>query len=97
MSKAVKLELEDRLADDIRAVAELCEMSVEDYILLLLKREAKDAADSLGWNHSIEEDLAALRDFDETGLGVPGEEVSAWLDSLSTDNPLPRPKPRKIA
>ncbi len=27
--------------------------------------------------------------------GVPFAKVTAWLDSLDTDEPLPRPEPRK--
>ena len=39
--------------------------------------------------------LAALADAD-AGLGIPHEEVSIWLTSLGTDNPLPRPQARKL-
>ena len=37
----------------------------------------------------------AMADFDARG-GIPFEEVTAWLDSLDTDNPLPEPQPRKF-
>jgi predicted transcriptional regulator len=40
----------------------------------------------------IEEGLAESR----SGLGVPHDEVMAWLASLATAKPLPRPKPRKL-
>jgi hypothetical protein len=40
----------------------------------------------------IEEGLAESR----SGLGVPHDEVMAWLASLATARPLPRPKPRKL-
>ncbi|MGN6487144.1 MAG: CopG family ribbon-helix-helix protein [Devosia sp.] len=36
----------------------------------------------------------ALESADRVGT-IPHEEVAAWAKSLSTDNPLPRPKPRK--
>ena len=39
--------------------------------------------------------LAALADAD-AGFGIPHEEVSIWLKSLGTDNPLPRPEARKL-
>ena len=37
---------------------------------------------------------AAQADYRAHG-GVPLEEVTAWLNSLDTDNPLPKPQPRK--
>lgn len=41
----------------------------------------------------IEEGLAESR----SGLGVPHDEVMAWLASLATAKPLPRPKPRRLS
>lgn len=38
--------------------------------------------------------LEALEEADRVGT-IPHEEVVAWAKSLSTDNPLPMPKPRK--
>lgn len=37
--------------------------------------------------------LEALDDVD-AGLVVPHDEVSRWLNSIGTDNPLPRPEPK---
>ena len=37
-----------------------------------------------------EEEIAA-------GLTIPAEEVFAWMDSLGTDHPLPKPVPKKTA
>jgi predicted transcriptional regulator len=39
--------------------------------------------------------LEAIDDFEKHG-GIPHEEVVAWVKSLSSANPLPRPKPRKL-
>lgn len=44
----------------------------------------------------VEEDHAAFEHYERTGMGIPGEEVEAWLRSLTTYNPLPRPRPRKL-
>ena len=93
---ALKLELTGPLADDLRAAAEACNMPVEDYLRTVLKREAADAAEALGWNESVDEDLAAVKDYEDTGEGIPWEEIKPWLESLTTDDPLPRPKPRKL-
>ncbi len=37
---------------------------------------------------------AARADYKARG-GIPFKESVAWLDSLETDNPLPKPQPRK--
>ena len=39
--------------------------------------------------------LEALASAD-AGMGVPHDEVLVWLDSLGTENELPKPKARKI-
>jgi predicted transcriptional regulator len=38
--------------------------------------------------------LEAIEDIDRVGT-IPHDEVVTWAKSLSTDNPLPAPKPRK--
>ena len=84
------------LAEDLRAAADACGMSVENYVHTVLQREAAEGAEALGWNADIEADLASIRDYEETGVAIPWEEVKPWLESLTTDNPLPRPQPRKM-
>jgi predicted transcriptional regulator len=44
----------------------------------------------------IEEDIRRLEEFERTGIGVPGDEVMAWIKSWGTANELPPPQPRKI-
>lgn len=44
----------------------------------------------------IEEDIRRLEEFERTGIGVPGDEVIAWIESWGTANELPPPRPRKI-
>ncbi len=38
----------------------------------------------------------AWREYSEEGIGIPGEEVHAWIESWGTDNELPPPKARKL-
>jgi hypothetical protein len=45
---------------------------------------------------SLEEDARRLADFERTRIGVPWEEVKAWMRSWGTQNELPVPKPRKL-
>jgi hypothetical protein len=44
----------------------------------------------------LAEDVRRLEAFDRTGLGVPWEEVRAWINSWGTAKELPKPKPRKL-
>ena len=37
-----------------------------------------------------------MAEYDRTSEAIPAEEVFAWIGSLSTDDPLPRPKARKL-
>jgi predicted transcriptional regulator len=39
--------------------------------------------------------LEALASVD-AGMGIPHAEMSAWAESLGTEQPLPRPRARKI-
>lgn len=71
----------DRLAAALRRDRSfLINEAIEQYLALLDWQEAQIRA-------GIEEaDRGAL---------VPHEEVAEWMRSLGTDNPLPRPEPRR--
>jgi len=96
MADTLAISLTGPLADEVRAAAEARGLSPEDYVRQQLAWDIalgdEEAEDALG----VEEDIAAYEDFERTGIGIPGEEVEAWLRSLTTDNPLPRPRPRKL-
>lgn len=96
-SSALTITLPAALAEDIRAAAEARGLSPEEYV-----RQQVAYGIALGDDpaflseEGVEEDLAAVAEFERTGEAIPAEDVFAWLSSLHTDNPLPRPKPRKI-
>lgn len=49
------------------------------------------------WSPAVlAEDARRLADYQETGEGVPWEEVRAWMQSWGTANELPPPKTRKL-
>ena len=45
---------------------------------------------------ALEEDGRRLAEFERTRMGVPWDEVQAWMQSWGKPNELPIPKPRKI-
>ena len=45
---------------------------------------------------ALEEDARRLADFERTRLGVPRDQVKAWMQTWGAPNELPRPKPRKV-
>ncbi|HWA92651.1 MAG TPA: hypothetical protein VG889_21645 [Rhizomicrobium sp.] len=44
----------------------------------------------------VEEDVRRLEAFDREKMGVPLDEVKAWVQSWGTPDELPPPVPRKI-
>lgn len=84
------------LADDVRAAAEARGLSPEEYVRQQLAFDMALYGDEPLGDADIAEDIAAAEEFDRTGMGVPGDEVIAWLRSLSTPHPLPRPQLRKL-
>jgi hypothetical protein len=45
---------------------------------------------------ALEEDARHLAEFERTRLGMPWDEVKAWMQSWGAPNELPIPKPRKL-
>jgi hypothetical protein len=84
------------LLDEVRAAAEARGLTPEEYVRKQLAWDIALSDDDAEPVYGVEEDRAAFEDFEHTGMGIPGEEVEAWLRSLATDNPLPRPRPRKL-
>jgi hypothetical protein len=45
---------------------------------------------------AIEKDALHLAEFERSRMGVPWDEVKAWMQSWGNLNELPPPKPRKV-
>lgn len=84
------------LADEVRAAAEARGLTPEEYVRQQIAWDIALSDDDADPAFGVEEDRAAFEDFERTGVGTPGDEVEAWLRSLTTDNPLPRPRPRQL-
>jgi predicted transcriptional regulator len=87
ISTSIKLDpnMKDRVqrvADSMRRTPHwVMKEAVEKYISDAERREA--------WER---ESLEALKELDETGLHVTGEEVMVWLESWGTDDEKPAPE-----
>jgi predicted transcriptional regulator len=90
MNEPLTIELDPTLAARLRAAAEVDGESVEAFA----RRVLADAVDleNLGDDEELARRIAAWR---ETGASAPAGDVHAWLRSLSTEMPLPRPVVRK--
>jgi predicted transcriptional regulator len=86
---STSIKLDPDMKDRVLRVAEsmrrtphwVMKEAVEKYITDAERREA--------WER---DSLEALREMDETGLHVTGEEVMAWLESWGTDDEKPAPE-----
>jgi hypothetical protein len=45
---------------------------------------------------AMEEDERRLAEFERTRMGVPWDEIKAWMESWGKPDQLPRPQPRKL-
>lgn len=49
------------------------------------------------WSPEIlEQDARRLAEFERNRVGVPWQEVRAWMESWGTADELPSPKPRRL-
>ena len=103
--KVRKIEVDARTADLLEARAAALGMSVAALLAELVGNEALLPADLAQmrargegpWSpEALAEDQHRLAEFERTRMGVPWEEVEAWLQSWGTPNRLPAPKPRRL-
>jgi predicted transcriptional regulator len=86
---ATSIKLDPNMKDRVQRVADsmrrtphwVMKEAVEKYITDAERREA--------WER---ESLEALKEMDETGLHVTGEEVIAWLETWGADDEKPAPE-----
>jgi predicted transcriptional regulator len=87
VSTSIKLDPDmkdrvQRVADSMRRTPHwVMKEAVEKYITDAERREA--------WER---DSLEALKEMDETGLHVTGEEMMVWLESWGTDDEKPAPE-----
>jgi hypothetical protein len=103
--KVRSIEVDVETADLLEARAAALGMTVPALVAELAGNESMlppDLADMRAnsegpWSPAaLEEDARRLAEFERTRLGVPWEEVRAWIESWGKPNELPRPNPRKV-
>ena len=97
MADTLTITLPAPLADEVRAAALARGVAAEEYVRQQLAFNIALGSRPDGFDDDdIDADLAAAADFERTGIGVPWEEVRAWMASWGTADELPRPMPRKL-
>jgi hypothetical protein len=97
MTSTLTITLPASLAEEVRAAAQARGLSPEDYVRQQLAFEVAFAGGGDAYDDDdIEPDLAAIADFERTGMGLAWDEVRAWMASWGTAEELPRPTPRKL-
>jgi predicted transcriptional regulator len=76
------LDIDPKLEARIRELAERQKTSADELVVKALE----DYVSRAEWNESfLQEALESLRDYEETGLHITGDELFAWLDTWGTD------------
>jgi hypothetical protein len=86
--KVRKIEVDAETADLLEARAAARGMSVAELLADIACNDEVLPAD-LG-------EMRARGEFERTRMGVPWEEIRAWMESWGTRSELPTPKPRKL-
>jgi hypothetical protein len=103
--KVRKIEVDAKTADLLEARAAALGMTVGTLLAELAGNESilpPDLAELRAkgegpWSpESVEEDERRLAEFERTRMGVPWDEVKAWMESWGDPNELPAPTPRRI-
>jgi hypothetical protein len=105
MNAKVKIEIDARTAELLEARAAARGMSVADLLADLAatdnplppRLEAMREKGEGPWSPEVlAEDARRLAEFNRTRMGIPWDEVKAWMQSWGTSNELPAPKSRKL-
>ncbi|MDB5472359.1 MAG: hypothetical protein JWR84_3919 [Caulobacter sp.] len=95
LDQALEQRLREMAADEGVTPEELAAQIIAEQLAYRLSGLSEDVA--TGWiGPDLEADRARLDEFQRSRMGVPWEEVEAWMMSWGTDNPLPKPQVRKL-
>jgi hypothetical protein len=103
--KVRKIEVDVETADLLEARAAALGMTVPALLAELVGNDSMlppDLADMRAsgegpWSPEVlAEDARRLAEFERSRMGVPWDEIKAWMESWGKPNELPQPKPRKV-
>lgn len=92
MADTITLSLDPETTEQLRRVAAESGESIEAVAQRVLVEAAAGLTDDEGEDDDLRQRIDA---WERTREGVPSAEVHAYLRSLLTDNPLPRPVARR--
>jgi hypothetical protein len=104
-TKLRKIEVDAETADLLEARAASRGLSLAELLADLASNAQALPADLAAmrahgegpWSQdNLDEDARRLAEFQSTRVGVPWDDVRAWIASWGTSQELPRPKPRKL-
>ena len=86
----VKLRLDQEKRDRIKQIARHEDRSMS---YVIEKAIDERLAYEEYWANGVAKAIAEA----DSGMGIPDNEVEAWVRSLGTDKPLPKPEARKLS
>lgn len=94
-AKVRKIEVDVETAERLEARASARGVSVAQLLSEIAFSEAASADDP--WSPgAFQEDARRLEEFERTRMGVPWDEIRAWMETWGTDAERPPPTPRKL-
>jgi hypothetical protein len=100
------IEIDAVTADVLEREAKARGLSLADFLADLASQspdplpadmEAMRATSRGPWSpEAMAEDVRAIAEFEQTGEGIPFEEVVTWIKGWGTASELPAPKPRRL-
>jgi hypothetical protein len=102
-AKVRNIEVDSRTADLLEARARgvtlaelLADLAISDEFAAV-EFTAMHAKGKGPWSpDGLAEDARRLVEFEQTRVGVPWDEIKAWMDTWDTTSELPPPTPRKL-
>ena len=90
-----KIEVDAETAELLEARAAARGVSVAQLLAEFAFNEIESTSDP--WSPAaFEEDARRLEEFDRTRMGVPWDEIKAWMETWGTAAERPPPVPRKL-
>jgi len=104
-AKIRSIQVDSQTADLLEARAQARGMTIAELLADFAVNEAMPAVDLTElhakregpWSpDGLAEDGRRLVEFEQTRVGVPWDEIKAWMDTWDTASELPPPTPRKL-